>query len=370
MPSWVSCALGLALMVAYWPTWYGAATTPRWCVGVAIVAALFFSGRVRVTSVHVVGLALVAWLIVLVAWSDVPLDGVDPVIKLSLVVAAFGFGSSALDDVRPFVAGAAIGITLNSALALAQWFGWHGIESLSAPSGLFYNGNRLAEAAALVLACVLALRMWWALPGLIPALILPNARGAALATLVMMITWGWQQGKTLQKCATGLALALPAIMLAYMNLRTFTIDERVALWRDTWSGLTWPGHGLGSFTETFAQYAKHFDITKTYPEHPHNELLWVAYEGGAVAVVLFGALCVLLWRSADAAVRLALVVIGVESLFAMPLHDPATVLFVAVVAGRLAGAGGRVRDPVVAGGSPLRTRLAAGSAHAGHVRGT
>lgn len=358
MHPFVTFTLGLALTAAYWPGIAGAATAPRWGVGAAMAVALFVAPPARVTTAHVVGGLLVAWLLLSLAWSPSQLDGIDAAGKLLIVTAAFALGS-ALDDVRPFVAGAAGGIAISGIVAIAQWFGWSGIESAWNPAGLFYNANRLAEAAAIVLAGVLALRLWWALPGLIPALVIPQARSAAVAVGAVTLIWAWRQGRAVRLAVIALAICLGTIVLTGRGIRLDTIMERIALWSDTISGLTLMGHGLGSFAETFPQYATHFDLTRSRPDHPHNEIIWLAYEGGAVAVGLFGVLCGVLWMARAHALGLVLVAMGLVALVAMPFHDPASILFVGVVAGHVARCGLRTHRKAVARGAPLRAGLAA-----------
>jgi hypothetical protein len=354
----ISAIIGFLLMVAYWPDFSGLATTPRWDVGVLIALVLFFSPMGRMSAAHWIGLALGAWLIGSIGWSAGPAYGVDTAAKLIVVCVAFAWGAALADPV-PFVAGAAAGLAINSAVALGQWFGWHGIESLGSPAGLFWNGNRLAEVSALVLAAVLARRMWWALPGLVPALILPYGRGAWLTAAIVAAVWSWRRSGTFVRfvvCAIVGHLALFAAMTATLwRTEQFGLDalaERLAVWNYTVSNLSWLGRGLGSFAAAAPLLSWGDNVTLA--SHPHNEWLWLAYEGGNVAVGLCAAFAVWLWKSSDDCLRLVLVAIGLESLFAMPFHDPATVLFAAVVAGHLARDRGRVRDAAHDGGNALR----------------
>src|ERR1051326_7560204 len=166
----VPFAIGLALTVAYVPGWGGAATTPRWDIGAAMALALLLGPAGRMTHAHWLGLALAGWLILSLAWSSSPLDGAGQAVMLLVIAVAFAWGAT-LGDIRPFVAGAAIGLAISSVIAVAQWLGWHGIETATiTPAGLFYSHNRFGEVAAVVFAAAVGLRMWWALPGLGAAL--------------------------------------------------------------------------------------------------------------------------------------------------------------------------------------------------------
>lgn len=353
---------GLAVTLAYWPGISGAATTPRWCVIAIVVPALLFmgSGAIRLTAAHAVGALLVAWLCVTALFD--PLNGAELAVQLLLLAAAFVFGSS-LGDLRPLIAGAAIGIAVSSVVVIAQWLGWDVLPVYAGRgAGLFYNGRQLAEVAAIVFAGALALRMWWALPGLVPALILPLDRTAWLAVAAVLMLWAWRKSYVVASCMLLAIAAGGAALTAMAGLRVVGINERLALWRDTLSGLDWLGHGLGSFADVFPRYAQHFDLAISRPDHPHNEFLWLAFDGGTVAVVLCAALCVcLLLRASDAGCRLVLVALGVECLFAMPLHDPATAVLAVMCCGHLARARRDVRVTDIAGRGPLRSWLAAAS---------
>lgn len=357
----LSFNIGLALMAAYWPGIAGAATTPRWLVGCAIIVLLFFAARIRLTIVHGVGLALVAWLLLSLAWSAAPLDGSDAAAKILIIVGVFAYGST-LQDLRPFVAGAALGLMISGAVAVAQALGWDAIPSYHYAAGLFQNGNRMAEAAALVLAGVIAYRLWWFVPVLAPALLLPQARGAMVAAAVIVMVWAWRDRIGLfERFVAGVILcwvSLIAVALFTASGREIGVSQRLALWQDTLSGLSIFGHGLGSFAQTFPSYAHAFDVSLSRPEHPHNEVLWLAYEGGIGAVVLFVLLSAVLWMASDDQSKLVLLGLAVLCLIAMPLHDPASVLFGAVVAGSLARHRCLLRDTAVDGGSGVRARLA------------
>lgn len=355
-------ALGFALMAAYWPGIAGAATAPRWIVGAAMAGALFLApgrtGRAGI-AIDAIGALLLAWLVASLAWSAAPLDGLDTALKLVVVVAAFLFGREST-NIRPFVAGAAIGLMPSSVVAIAQWNGNYFVEAYGEVGGLFYNGDRLAAAAALVAAAALGLRMWWALPGLVPALILPLSRAAWIALAASLIVFAWQRGRTFDRFMV-LAILGQLGLLAVMLGPQWWPDsntERWTIWTWTATHLDLPGHGLGSFAANPMILPGHG--TTTHPEHPHSEWLWLAYEGGVVALALCGALAVLLWRAATDALRLVLVGLLVLSAFAMPWHDPGTVLFAAVVAGALARGRGDVRDAAGDG----RVALCAGHAAA------
>lgn len=363
----VAFAIGLALMATAVPGWSGMATTPRWDVGFLIAFALFW-GRPpgRMTGAHWAGLALMGFLGASLAWSSEPLAGTDQAAKLIVIAAAFAWGAT-LTDLRPLVAGAAVGLAISSLVALAQWFGWTGIETASTgtPAGLFFNHNRAAEAAALVLAAVVAYRMWSALPGLLPSLILPQARTAWLAVAVVLAIVVWRRLRSQDRFALA-GIAAMLVLLAAMTAglwraETFGfagITQRIAMWSFVTDHMSLMGHGLGSFTRDGPLLAAPslvgttvVSITKA--EHPHNEFLWLAYEGGLPALGLFGALAWMVWRSAARDDRAVFVAFAVIACFAMPLHDPGAALLVALCAGHAVGNRDRVRGAADAGRGAL-----------------
>jgi O-antigen ligase len=210
--------------------------------------------------------------------------------------------------------------------------------------------------------------LWVLLPLTVPALVLTESRAAWLALIcsgIVMI------GDRFAVKILILGLLTTFMVGLFFLAPGSHIDdggiERISLWRDTIAALTPFGHGLGSFWESFPAHANHFNLAAvgTRPDHPHNELLWLAYEGGFPAVVLFAVLAVCLFRQSEDASRGVLVCLGVLSLFAMPFHDPGTVILGSLCAGWAAAARDRIRDVAVDRGSPVfvgveRARCAAG----------
>lgn len=363
MPDVVSGIFGFALMTAFWPGIGGAATTPRWDVGVLLAVALFFLPRIRLTAAHWIGLLLIGWLLLSLLWSDGQFDGINEEFQLVIVAVAFAVGSTLI---RPdgLVTGAALGLGISSALAMAQWFGWTDMLWLdpnyalaNSAVGLFYNRDTLAAVAALVMIAAVALRRWWLVPLLLPALLLTHSRAAWLALATALVLTRFR----IEAVTWGLRIAAVVSGAAILALRDGpSTSERVMIWRDTIADLNVFGHGLGSFRNVFLQHAHFFDIAVQHsrPEHPHNEWLWLGFEGGIPAFTVALVLAGCLWRACeDHPERAVLVGLSVLSLFAMPFHDPATVVFASLVAGHLAAGAVGVCDGAVGRGSAVRTGL-------------
>lgn len=345
---WLAGFFGFALMVAYWPGIAGAATTARWDVAAMLAIALFLLPRTRMTASHWIGLWLIAWLFASLLWNDGGADGrrdgINACFELAIAGIAFAIGSH-LRDMRAILIGAAVGIAINSGFAISQWSGfdgWHGVVQTMDGSfaGLFFNKDRLGAASAMVaVGLVVTPRLWLLLPGVLPALALSGSRAAwlaALAGVLVVITRG--VSTRLRGLFVVSALLVIVGYLAWHGIGNSGY-ERFTIWHDTIVNWNFFGHGLGSFREDFLQMAPTYDFVhyNARPEHPHNELLWLLFEGGVPALLLALGLSCALWRAARYyPERGILVCFFVLGLFAMPLHDPATVVLGALCAGYLA----------------------------------
>jgi hypothetical protein len=272
-------------------------------------------------------------------------------------------------------------VTVSSLIAIAQWYGWHPVEQYGEPSGLFYSQNRLAEVALLVFAAALALRQWWFIPGIVPALVLPYERAVWIGAAIVLAIWGWQRAD--QFCRFVLAasagwllvgLAMTASLWRTSQFGFEGIAERLAIWSFVVHHLSVFGHGLGAFVNDGPLLAwpvspgSHIDYVSR-AEHPHNEWLWLAYEGGAVAVALAVGFAVAVWRACDDGLRLVLVALFIVSCLAMPFHDPATIGVAIVCAGFGVGARRRIRLSDDIRGSPLRAWVEGGRGRGGESGG-
>jgi hypothetical protein len=382
MSDWLWGAFGLALMVAYWPGVAGLATTPRWDVAAVLVIAYFIGPRVRMTAVHRLGLALIAWLAVTLSFEtgDARLDGGNELFQMAMIAVGFAVGSN-VANLRLLVIGCAIGIGINSAFLIAETANtpaWlfsscvdiNGSEDVAHvvclyfgnPAGLFYNQDRLAAGAAMVgVACLAQRRTWWCLPPIVPSLILVHSSAAWLAVAVGAYILAGQLPNSVGRTIRIVMIAAGCAAVA-VKLGTNSTDERMAIWSDTIPSLTFWGNGLGSFREGFLAHAQSYDFARfqSRPEHPHNEWLWLAYEGGICAVVLACAFVVCLVRRRAQTGELAvLAAFAVLSLFAMPFHDPATAVLAALVAGRCAAGRDRTVECAVDRRVSLQPWLAA-----------
>lgn len=341
--------LAFLVMLAYWPGISGAAVAPRWAVVAGCLLLVLVGPRLKLTTAHVSALLFAAWCAITLLWTNYPLDGVDALGRLILLAGAYCLGSQ-IADLRKVMIGAAIGLTVSSVVAIAQVYGIGLIEA-PGPAGLFWNKNYLAEAAALVLIWALASRCWWLIPGLLPAVYLPQARGAWLAIAVTAVLMLWRRSRI--AALAGGALALVLIGYAVMSVSLASGTERMAIWSDTASHLSLFGYGIGGFVENFPHIANNFVMATSRPGHAHNEYLQIAFETGLVGVALFSAFIGTLLRGELTPEKLVLIGLLVEAFLAFPFQLPATGFIGAVVAGRIAADRDHIRDAVAGRGVAL-----------------
>jgi len=345
-------ALGFLATSLYWPGVAGAATTPRWGAMLLIVPLLIRD--VKASPAHWWGVAFLVLALVSVAWTPDPLNAGNQMFMLLLWLALFCLGSQS-DDLRPFYIGCIAGLAISSMIALWQFMGWHPVRERyvgALPSGLFINGNYLAEAAGLAMVAAVSERMWWALPVLAPSLLLPQARGALVAVAAALAAYFWCRSRTISVVLLTVIAVAGGWVLIHPDPAW---AERLDIWRSTVAGLTFWGHGLGSFWALYPALDLRV-APGALPDHAHNEFLQTAFELGVPGLVLALAFCVTLAGPIDTS-RLVLIALAVESCFAFPLRLPATVAIGLLAAGHAVRDRYVLRDLVVRWRMALRARL-------------
>jgi O-antigen ligase len=306
---------GFVLTALFVPDWSGAATTPRWTLA-AVVLPLLLRDRIKFTAAHMFGLLFIAYAASSVLWSPQKWEAIDALLKLIVLAEAFVLGSQ-MDDIRPIVAGAALGLGVSSAIIL---LGIPVPQTSDYPAGLFVNSNALGEIAALVLVGAMVHRIWWAVPLIAPALIISHCRGAFLALAGATIIWVWARSKPV-----AVALVIIGVASAAWMGSSESAQQRLDMWAAIVPQLTAMGKGIGSFYTLYPLYSP-FDTLLQRPEHLHNDWLEFAFELGVVGAVLCSAF---LWSARS----VVLAVLAIEAVFGFPLHLAAT----AVLGGILSG---------------------------------
>ena len=253
---------------------------------------------------------------------------------------------AALSDLRAVYIGAAIGMTVNSAFVTAQWLGWHGLPEAISPAGLFINKNLVAEAAVLAFAGILGRgRLNIALMVLLlPAMLLPMCREAFAALIIIGTIFLWRYSRMWS--LIGLNLAVFVLIGVVLGSPVHgSVDERLDIWTDTITNLTWLGHGVGSFYMMFPWHAVHNDILAVRPDNAHNDYLELLFDFGigGVPLVVLVAGCL---RGPITPPRLVLAAFLTEACFGFPFFVPLSGALAAISVGHLSRDWGFLRRRV------------------------
>jgi O-antigen ligase len=330
---------GFLLAVCFNPYIYTAATHPRWeylAIALPIMIALFPS-RNHFSLNHLSGLIFLTWSALTLLWTPNILDGCASLIQLLIVAEAFVLGAR-LPTLKPTMTGLALGLSISSLILISpqlQQILPHQFVAIDT-EGLLGNPNMLAEAACLTLIGCIGYKLWWTLPLLLPAVLIPQARGAMLGLASAMVIAIWSRSKTLAISLMLLGIYAIAILTGHKLGAGSSISERLIVWADTIKGLTFFGHGLGSFEYLFPFLTHHFDGAISVVDHPHNELLEIWFETGAVGLGLYCLLVAASFGSADSITRPILAAFVVIGMFAFPSHMPVTAFIGALALGHAA----------------------------------
>ena len=222
-------------------------------------------------------------------------------------------------------------LSLNVAIALAQYFGWDYIPSPYFPAGLFGNANFLAGALALTIAAALAARLYWFLPVGGLGLWLTQSRGALIAVGVACLLFLWRRAKV---TAFVVAVLTPILAFHFSTPdRINGLEARLGVWNTTFNHLSLRGAGLGSFQSAYDAFPIRINMTEARPAHAYNDYLEVVFEFGLGAILLLS-LVVLALESAAEAERLVLVTFIALGVSHYPLFLPFTGLLAALAMGQ------------------------------------
>lgn len=363
---------GFALAAVYCPAIVGGTAVPRWLLLAAVVPVVLicasFAGRViEVTWAHVLGAMLLGWAALTMLWSANHYDSVDALWKLALLGGCFALGSMT-DDARPLFIGLGLGVAVSSVFVLVEFATGWALPAVIGPTGLyaglFGNRNYLGEAAVLVLIGLAvcegppnllggALWRWVALlAGLLPALVLPAARGAWAGLVVAVCAGVWSIHP---RVAAAFAVVAGTLIGVAVWWSPGSIIDRLNIWNDAVYGLSLLGTGIGTFGATIAQHAHLTDPLSLRNTHAHNEPLQIAYELGLPGLLLACAFVLSVLRSGRPE-RFVFIAFLVEGLFAFPASLPVTGAVGALCAGGAARGLPRVRLETLLGRGSLRAR--------------
>lgn len=316
--------LGLALSLAFIPGWTGASIPTSWAVLSCALPFLLWQ-PVSMTAIHWALGGFLLYAFASLAWATNRYDAVMALWQLSLVAGCFLWGAQ-LSSLQPILRGLALGFSVSSAVAVAQWFGYEPVlvNNHFAPAGLAYNSALHGEILALLIVGLAVYEDWLWIPALIPGLLLSHSRGAYAAAALGLI---------LIRARHPIVLVLGAAAAAYAA--TFSVgssdSERAVIWTGALHYLTPFGNGPGSFLSLWFQHPSGPIIT---PEYVHNDALQLAYEYGFAAAIPLAVATFLLARveSQEWPLFATFIFLG---LFSFPLYSPITSIIGAMAAGRI-----------------------------------
>ncbi len=321
-------ALAFLTTILFIPGIPSAATVPRWALLMLVVPILWYRHPNRVTAGHLFGACFLAWAALSLIWTFNLYDGLRNGLLFGLLALVF---CAAPLSLRRVYGAMAVALAINSAVVIAQTLGWEGLPQAAVPSGLFFNKNFGGELSAMVLAGVIGSRLWWAIPGVLPTLVLSHARGAWLALGVAGIVLVYQRNRA-AAVALGFLVFVTSWRLQQVNS---SIQQRIDLFLDSWDGFSFWGKGLGSFYTTFPEHASRLDSLRFRPSTAHSDLVNLTYELGPGVLLLLGLLVYALRARPLRTEHYALIVFLGAGLVGFPLYLPATAFLAALVLGSL-----------------------------------
>ena len=350
------------LVIAVVPGFPSGALVGRWGLLALCSATLLFK-----TELPKAAWVLLAYLAVMAWYGPVWYEGVNIYLHAAFFVVLYCYAKEIV-DLRKIALGVALGVTVNSAAALAQlYLDWNGIPQITPGAGLYFNRNIASETAAMALALAVGYRLWWTIPGILPTL--------ALGSRLPVVALGFVGALALYRKSRFLAAmsVLLPVLVALVWLQGHgdaivagpldTLKQRWGTWYDGAHGFTILGQGLGSWIVNFPLYQAHSNALELRWENAHNDAVQLLFELGVGGAVLVAAFLFRLANSERNPAFYALVVFAVESCFGFPLYQPVTGALAMVLAGFLFGRGDPVRDLLA------RLRLRIWPRHADPQRG-
>lgn len=332
---WALALTGLIVTLAFWNRTLGHAIAPRWGALSMLIPMMLWTVRVRLTWLHLCGFVLLCWTALTLIWTPQPLDGLYEYWHILMFAAVF-LVAAECPDLKPTYTAVALGIAVSAIMAVfQQYLGWEYLTSVAKPGGLFSNKNVLGELAAISLVTLIGYRIWWLIPTNLLAMIVTGGRGAAVGLGLGLVMFAWVRSKILALSMIAFGILGGWWFLPH-PMADSSIAQRIYLWQDTTENLSLWGKGLGSFYQLYPSFAQRVDTMIERPEYAHNEPLNYLFELGWPGVFLLAVVgALLLYRSRETERPALVVALGV-GLFTFPLHLPASVFLIALLAGRIA----------------------------------
>jgi hypothetical protein len=295
-------------------------TVPRWAFLSMVCAGLLFQ-----MNIHPFLMLFAVYLAVMAYIAPVGYEAAFIFWHFLLLAVLFCWATNA--KMLWITVGAALGMWVNSAVVLAQWWwDWQAIPQLIPNSGLFYNHNMGAEAAAMILALVVGYRLWLLVPGLLPTLFF-SSRAPVLALGIAGGLALWRYSRFMAMLLPlGAALFVFAVMKGEGGFRgvVFSADfmQRIGVWQDMLPQMIVWGHGLGSFIVDYPAFQRHTSSLLLRFENAHNDYLQIAYELGLGGVILIFILLARMSAAPASPAWYAMIVFLLEAAFGFPTYEP------------------------------------------------
>lgn len=320
---------GAIVSLCYIPGVSGAYIATQWPVLSILLPACLYARMAPMTLWHWVGLAFVTYAIVRLFSAPVPIfsDSVYGLWLVCVMACSFWFGST-LGSLRNLYAGLAFGVSISSAVAIFQDFGYSFVPYVSErPAGLYVNGVVAGMVAAMVIVALISERMWLWVPALLPGLVLAGSRGAWLALAIGLL------GAYVRRVWVFGLIGVAGLVFLFLVQPQSSDETRTLIWNDTLHFLTPWGWGAGSFFSWLIPYRN----LLIHPEYAHNDALQLVFEYGIAAAL---PISIFAFAASQTQHREwpVIVVFVTAGCYAMPLYAPVTSFLACVVAGRIARA--------------------------------
>lgn len=297
--------LGLVLPICYVASYTGAAIPTQFPVlSIALTAGLWRRGNLGAMLPLFFS---TAWAALSLTWAPNLDTAIYGLWVMCIWAMSFWLGTTLL-SLEGLWRGLAIGMSISSAVAVAQWLGWSAIPS-DGNAGLLYNTTLQGLCIAIVMLGLWVNGLIAYIPALLPGLILANSRGAYVVLAAGVLA---QFGK-FQAIAIMLSLAVIYVFTFYGPSDV----ERLQIWLVSGLGISWHGMGVGTFEAVFYH---DFAGIKHRPGHAHNDYLQLWFELGIGSLGVYFVLGCAAWRRSRC--RAVIVALLVCSTFYFPLYAP------------------------------------------------
>ena len=358
--------LTFALTLIMWPGFIESSNTPRWILLSATIPFFLLIAEIKLTKVHFIGFAWLAWAGLTALWSVSLYDSIFHLWHFVVLAMVFCVGANlSRREIKWCFLAFIVGVSINAIIALGQMQGWEGVIQAGTqkgyPTGTFMNKNYLAEAALMALPAAMILAKAWPIPFIVAALVAAFSRGAFVAGGLLFTSWMWERyRKTAIVLTTGI-LVVPILYFgnlshdgSFMNTST---GARVSFWANSVAMVVdkpW-GQGLGAYMATYPKYHNAIIPTTTSayrinmrPRTAHNDFITIAAETGIPGAFLLTWFFITVLRSPRATDEqktafytiLAFLLLG---MFNFPLYLPTSAFLAVLSAGYLAGGGAPAR---------------------------